>query len=61
MSNLPKAAEYEIRISSDVLLQKERPVNKWLGLYQVIAGDNKNLLLNIDGRIVPASVDKVKV
>ena len=60
-SNVPKAADNETRIGSDVLLYKERPVNKWLGPYKVMAGDNKNLLLNINGRIAPASVDKVKV
>lgn len=58
--NVPKVANHDISIGSDVLLYKERPVNRWLGPYKVIAGDMKNLLLNVDGRIVPASVDKVK-
>lgn len=28
--------------------------------YKVIGGDNNNMLLNINGHIVPASVDKIK-
>ena len=58
--NAPMATDHEISIGSDVLLYKERPRNEWVGLYRVMAGDNENLLLNIDGRVVPASVEKVK-
>ena len=59
--NVPSAADNNISISPDVLLYKERPRNEWVGPYKVIAGDKENLLLNIDGRITPASVDKVEL
>ena len=58
--NVPSAADHEISIGSVVLIYKERPRNEWVGPYKVMAGDNNNLLLNVNGRIVPASVDKVK-
>ena len=41
-----------------MLLYKERPENEWVGPYKVIAKDNKNLLLNVNGRIMTASVYK---
>lgn len=59
--NVPRAADQEVMIGSDVLLYKERLRNEWVGPYKVIAGDGKNFLFNIDGAIKPASIDKVKI
>ena len=58
--NVPSSADRDILFGSDVLLYKERPRHEWVGTYKVMAGDNENVLLNMNGRIVPASVDKVK-
>ncbi len=58
--NVPSAADRDILTGSDVLLYKEKPRHEWVGPYKVMEGDNKNMLLNITGRIVPASVDEVE-
>ena len=39
--NVPKAADQEVTVCSDVLLYKERPRNEWIGPYKVVAGDGK--------------------
>ncbi len=59
--HVPKMTDHDVPIGSDVLLYKEITRNEWVGPYKAIAGDNKILLLNIDGRIIPASIDKVKI
>ncbi len=57
---IPRAEDHDIKIGSEVLLYKERPINMWVGPYRVVAGDSKHLSLNLKGNLVPASVDKVK-
>ena len=58
--NVPAATDRDIAIGSDALLYKERPRNEWLGPYKVLVGNNKNLLINDDGRTTPVSIDKFK-
>ena len=36
-------------------------MNKWLGPFKVMTGDDKNVLFNLNGRIVPASVEKLTI
>ncbi len=45
---------------TDVLVYRESPVNEWVGPYTIVAGDSKNVWLNVDGKMKLASVDKVK-
>ena len=58
---IPKMTDHDLPIGSDVLLYKERPRSEWVGPYKVIAGYNKNLLLIVDGRIIPLTFDKIKI
>ncbi len=59
--HFPKMTGHDVPIVSDVLFYKERLRNESVGPYKVIAGENKNLLLNLDGRINPESIDKIKI
>lgn len=44
----------------NVLFYQERPVNRWVGPYKVIAVEEKQVWLNINGGVMLASIDKVK-
>ncbi len=35
-------------------------MNEWVGPYTIVAGDSKNVWLNVDGKMKLASVDKVE-
>ena len=46
--NVPRAADQETVVGSDVLVYKERPSNEWIGSYKVLDADGKIFLLNVD-------------
>ena len=47
--NVPAVAYHDMAIISDLLLYKERPRNECIGPYNVLASNNKNLLLSVKG------------
>ena len=58
--NISIEEDHHKSIGSDFLLYQERSVNEWVGPQKVLAGNNKNKLLSVNGRIFPESVDDVK-
>lgn len=58
--NVPAAADAAIRILDKVLVYREKPVNKWLGPYNVLDINGKIVHVDINGKSSQFSVDKVK-
>ena len=59
-SNVPAAADKEIAIGSKVLVFKEKPINKWIGPFEVRDVKKKVVFVDMDGRLSQLSIDKVK-
>ena len=59
-SNTPAATSCEVSIGSEVLVHWEAPVGKWDGPYPVRDLLGKHVFIDIKGRLVKFSVDKVK-
>ncbi len=55
--NVPGAADNEVKVGMDVLVHRERHENKWVGPFKVIAGDEKALWLNENGKFIEVSID----
>ena len=58
--NVPRAVDSNVKIGMDVLVYRERPVNKWTGPFKVTAIDEKMVWINKNGRMSLVSIDKVK-
>ena len=59
-SNAPGAAMADIPIGSEVLVYKEKPIDKWVGPHKVLDINGKMLHVEINGRATLLSIDKVK-
>lgn len=59
--NVPTAVDANIRILDQVLVFREKPVNKWMGPYKVLDVYGKINHVDISGKNAQFSIDKVKV
>jgi len=50
----------EVSVGSEVLVYREKP-KKWMGPFRVIDASDKQLFVEVNGRIVQFSIDKVKL
>lgn len=57
--NLPAATDTEIRILDQIIVFREKPDNKRTGPFDVVDVDGKAVHVQIGGRIVQISIDKV--
>ena len=58
--NVPSAADTDIVIGSRVLLYREKPEDQWTGPYLVIDVQDKSVTIQLEGKIMNVSIDKVK-
>ncbi|CDF36767.1 unnamed protein product [Chondrus crispus] len=58
--NVPSAADKDIVIGSRVLLYREKPEDQWTGPYLVLDVKDKSVTIQLEGKIMNTSIDKVK-
>lgn len=59
-SAVPTAADNQFRVGDEVLMYREKPVNKWIGPYIVVDKNEKFLTLNTGDRHIRSASDRVK-
>lgn len=59
-SRVPAAADAVIRAGTSVLVYREKPVDRWIGPYEVLSTDGKQVWLNVGNSVKLFSIDKVK-
>lgn len=57
---IPAPADADVRIFDQVLVYREGPIIKWTGPYTVLSVNGKTVHIEINGRVVQLSIDKVK-
>ena len=58
--NVPSVADNDIVIGSRVLLYKEKPEDQWTGPYLVLDVEDKIVAIQVEGKVMKVSIDKVK-
>lgn len=60
-SKVPAADRSDIKISSEVIVCKEKPINKWMPPFTVLDVKGKAILVDMKGTNRQISVDKEKL
>lgn len=59
--NAPAAAGAEYRIADQVLVYREKPVNKWVGPFAIVNVQGKTGFVDVNGKATQFAVDKIKL
>eukprot|EP00171_Calliarthron_tuberculosum_P000524 IDg524t1 len=57
---VPRAADRVVDVGKEVLVYREKPENRWVGPFKVIAGKGKSVWINVKGKLRNVSIDKIK-